>query len=95
MSEASADLRVPRLAIGCRVRAVSQEEAMLLIPEGALRLKGAAHEIISLIDGVRAVAAITVLLQDAHPSDDPCKIALEVKHFLEKLHARSVLLFTE
>ena len=59
MSEAIPDSRVPRLAIGCRVRTLSAEEAMLLVPEGALRLKGAASEIISLIDGHRSVDAIS------------------------------------
>jgi pyrroloquinoline quinone biosynthesis protein D len=93
MSEAILDTRVPCLAIGCRVRTLSTDEAMLLVPEGALRLKGAASEIISLIDGVRSVDAITALLQKKHASDDADRISAEVKQFIEKLHARSVLLY--
>ena len=95
MSESILDKRVPRLATGCRVRAVSPDEAMLLVPEGALRLKGAASEIISLIDGARSVDAITALLQKKHASDDADRISVEVKQFIEKLHARSVLLYKE
>jgi pyrroloquinoline quinone biosynthesis protein D len=95
MSEAILDTRVPRLATGCRVRTLSPDEAMLLVPEGALRLKGAASEIIGLIDGARSVDAITALLQKKHASDDAGRIAAEVKQFIEKLHARSVLLYKD
>jgi pyrroloquinoline quinone biosynthesis protein D len=95
MSEAIPDSRVPRLAIGCRVRTLSADEAMLLVPEGALRLRGAASEIISLIDGHRSVDAIATLLQEKHASSEASRIAIEVKQFIEKLHARSVLLFKD
>ncbi|WP_353068981.1 pyrroloquinoline quinone biosynthesis peptide chaperone PqqD [Tunturibacter empetritectus] len=95
MSEPSTDTSIPRLAVGCRVRTVSPDEAMLLVPEGALRLKGAASEIISLIDGQRSVNAITTLLQQKHPATDSSQIAAEVNQFLEKLHARSVLLYKD
>jgi coenzyme PQQ biosynthesis protein PqqD len=95
MSEAILDTRVPRLAIGCRVRTLSPDEAMLLVPEGALRLKGAASEIINLIDGDRSVEAITALLRQRHASDDADRISAEVKQFIEKLHARSVLLYKD
>jgi pyrroloquinoline quinone biosynthesis protein D len=68
---------------------------MLLVPEGALRLKGAASEIISLIDGARSVNAITALLQKKHASEDANRICAEVKQFIEKLHARTVLLYKD
>ncbi|MBB5330735.1 pyrroloquinoline quinone biosynthesis peptide chaperone PqqD [Tunturiibacter gelidoferens] len=93
MSEPVADTRIPRLAVGCRVRTVSPDEAMLLVPEGALRLKGAASEIIGLIDGQRSVGAITTLLQQKHATTAASQIAAEVKQFLDKLYARSVLLY--
>ena len=95
MSEPTADTRVPRLAVGCRVRVVSPDEAMLLVPEGALKLKGAASEIIALIDGHRSVEAITAELQQKHAETDSSQIAAEVKQFLDKLHARSVLLYKD
>ena len=95
MSEPIADTSIPRLAVGCRVRTVSPDEAMLLVPEGALRLKGAASEIIGLIDGQRSVEAITIKLQLKHATTDSLQIAAEVKQFLDKLHARSVLLYKD
>jgi coenzyme PQQ biosynthesis protein PqqD len=95
MSERQADLRRPRLAIGCRVRTLSQEESMLLVPEGALRLKGTASEIIALIDSQRTVDEITARLQQKFSGANADQIATEVKQFLEKLHARSVVLFTD
>jgi coenzyme PQQ biosynthesis protein PqqD len=66
---------------------------MLLVPEGALRLKGAASEIIGFIDGVRTVDAITLQLQQVHAVADAKQIEAEVAQFMEKLHKRSVLLF--
>jgi pyrroloquinoline quinone biosynthesis protein D len=95
MTDAILDTRVPRLAVGCRVRAVSPDEAMLLVPEGALRLKGAASEIIGLIDGQRSVEAITIELQQKHAAIEASQITAEVKQFLDKLHARSVLLYKD
>jgi coenzyme PQQ biosynthesis protein PqqD len=95
MSDTILDTRVPRLAVGCRVRAVSPDETMLLVPEGALKLKGAANEIIGLIDGQRSVDAITTLLQQKHAATEALQIAAEVKQFLDKLHARSVLLYND
>lgn len=95
MSEPIADSRIPRLAIGCRVRVVSPDEAMLLVPEGALKLKGAGNEIIGLIDGQRSVETITNLLQQKHAATDASQIAAEVKQFLDKLHTRSVLLYKD
>ena len=94
MSEDS-DAAVPRLVVGCRVRHVSSDEAMLLVPEGALRLKGAANEIIGLIDGQRSVAAIIAFLQHKHATADSSQIAAEVRHFIDKLHARSILLYKD
>ena len=94
MSEDS-DAAVPCLVVGCRVRHVSSDEVVLLVPEGALRLKGAASEIIGLIDGQHSVAAIVALLQHKHTTADSSQIAAEVRHFLDKLHARSILLYKD
>ena len=93
MTHSPPDIRVPCFAVGCRIRALSAEETMLLVPEGALRLKGAASEIIGYIDGERTVDAITLHLQEAHAAADAEQIEAEVKQFIEKLHKRSVLLF--
>jgi pyrroloquinoline quinone biosynthesis protein D len=95
MSEAISDTSVPRLALGCRIRTVSPDETMLLVPEGALRLKGSASEIISFIDGQRSVGEITTLLLEKHSHNDSPRIIAEVKRFLGKLNERSVLLYRD
>ncbi len=87
--------RVAQLARGCRVQSRSAEETVLLIPEGLLRLKGAAAEILVLVDGQRTVAQITEALQAEYPPEAHVQIAQEVDGFLHSLHQRSVLLFKE
>jgi coenzyme PQQ biosynthesis protein PqqD len=86
---------IPQLARGCRIQSRSEEEAVLLIPEGLLRLKGAAVEILALVDGSRTVATITSDLQQQYPPEAHAQIASEVESFLTGLHTRSVLLFKE
>src|SRR3979409_904033 len=46
---------VPRLAPGCRLSIGADAEAMLLIPEGALRLIGPGRHIVELCDGERTM----------------------------------------
>ena len=63
---------VPRLAPGCRLNAAGGPEDLLLIPEGALRLKGPARTIVELCNGDRPVRvadldrprALVLLLHD-------------------------------
>ena len=87
--------KVPQLARGCRVQSRNAEETVLLIPEGLLRLKGAAVEILALVDGTRTVHQITFALQEQYPPEAHQQIADEVYGFLNSLHGRSVLLFKE
>lgn len=86
---------IPQLARGCRIQSRNEDEAVLLIPEGLLRLKGAAAEILGLVDGIRTVERITLDLQAQYPPEAHAQIALEVESFLSSLHGRSVLLFKE
>ncbi|QHN03233.1 pyrroloquinoline quinone biosynthesis peptide chaperone PqqD [Granulicella sp. WH15] len=87
--------RVPQLARGCRVQSRNEDETVLLIPEGLLRLKGAAAEILAFVDGQRTVSQITDALQAQYPPEAHAQIAQEVDGFLRSLHQRSVLLFKE
>ncbi len=84
---------IPQLARGCRVQSRNEDETVLLIPEGLLRLKGAATEILALVDGTRTVAQITSALQAQYPPEAHEQIAAEVDSFLRSLHNRSVLIF--
>ncbi len=86
---------IPQLARGCRVQSRTDEETVLLIPEGLLRLKGAAAEILAFVDGTRTVPQITEALQAQYPPEAHEQIAAEVDSFLRSLHNRSVLLFKE
>ena len=91
----SPDERVPRLAAGCRLRTVSPEETLLLVPEGALRLKGSGREIVALVDGNRTISEIASQLQQTHSENDADRISAEVRGFLDRLNARSVVLYRE
>jgi coenzyme PQQ biosynthesis protein PqqD len=90
MSEAAQD-SVPRLAPGCRLNAAGGPEDLLLIPEGALRLKGPARAIIELCDGERALRQIVEELTRRYPSDDAARIKTEVMALLAHLRDRGVL----
>jgi pyrroloquinoline quinone biosynthesis protein D len=92
MSEGAKD-RVPRLAPGCRLRVAEGQEDVLLIPEGALRLKGPARAIIELCDGQRALRHILEELTERYPSDDATRIETEVMALLGRLRDRGVLEF--
>jgi coenzyme PQQ biosynthesis protein PqqD len=83
--------RIPRLAAGCRLNAAGGAEDLLLIPEGALRLKGPARAIVELCDGQRTLAEIIMELQRAYPSAQPARIETEAVALLARLRDRGVL----
>jgi pyrroloquinoline quinone biosynthesis protein D len=82
---------VPRLAPGCRLNAAGSPEDLLLIPEGALRLKGPGRSIVELCDGQRTVREIVRELHGRFPSEDAGRIEAEVFAFLTRLRDRSVV----
>jgi coenzyme PQQ biosynthesis protein PqqD len=82
---------IPRLAAGCRLNAAGGTEDLLLIPEGALRLKGPARAIVELCDGQRTLAEIIMELQRAYPSAQPARIETEAVALLARLRDRGVL----
>jgi len=90
MSEALQN-RVPRLAPGCRLSTAEGQEDLLLIPEGALRLKGPARAIVELCDGERALRQIVQELTERYPSDDATRIETEVVALLARLRDRGAL----
>ena len=90
MSPLSKD-SVPRLAGGCRMSTAPGQEDMLMIPEGALRLKGPGVGILALCDGQRTVAEIIDELSRRFPSEDAARIDAEVSAFLARLSARGAI----
>jgi pyrroloquinoline quinone biosynthesis protein D len=83
--------RVLRLAAGCRLNAAGGQEDLLLIPEGALRLKGPARGIVELCDGERTLSEIVEELQRRYPSARPATIETEAVALLARLRDRGVL----
>lgn len=83
--------RVPRLAPGCRLNAVGSPEDLLLIPEGALRLKGPARTIVELCNGERTLSEIFAELQRHYPSAEPARIETEAVALLARLRDRGAL----
>jgi coenzyme PQQ biosynthesis protein PqqD len=90
MSELAPD-SVLRLAPGCRLNAAGESEDLLLIPEGALRLKGPARAIVELCDGQRAMREIAEELKRRYSSADGVRIETEVAALLARLRDRGVL----
>jgi pyrroloquinoline quinone biosynthesis protein D len=86
--------RVPRLAPGCRLNAAGGPEDLLLIPEGALRLRGPARVIVELCNGERTLADIVEELQRHYPSAQPARIETEAVALLARLRERGVLEYT-
>jgi pyrroloquinoline quinone biosynthesis protein D len=82
---------VPRLAPGCRLNDGGTGEDLLLIPEGALRLKGPGRAIVELCDGRRAMRQIVEELRLRFQSADSARIENEVLAFLTRLRDRGVL----
>lgn len=82
---------MPRLAPGCRLNVAGGLEDLLLIPEGALRLKGPARTIVELCDGERTLAQIVAELQRRYPAEDAARIETEVVTLLARLCDRGVL----
>ena len=92
MSLPSASAR-PRLAVGCRLSETTGQEAMLLMPEGALRLNGSGLLIVQCCDGQHTFSEIVGKLQASCPSAEAQRIKEDTAMFLKKLHERRAVDF--
>jgi pyrroloquinoline quinone biosynthesis protein D len=90
MSEMEPD-RVLRLAPGCRLGDGEGQEDLLLIPEGALRLKGPARAIVELCDGQRTLGGIVEELVRRYPAADTVRIEAETASLVAGLRDRGVI----
>lgn len=81
----------PRLAVGCRMG--EGKDGALLVPEGILRLKGTALDILRLCDGRHTYAEILSEMQGRYQSTDPGQMEREIESFLNRLHQRRVVDF--
>jgi pyrroloquinoline quinone biosynthesis protein D len=78
----------PRLAPGCRLHAT---EAVMLIPEGTLKLQGPARDILAHLDGKLSVAAIVEELAKQYEGVDRDDIQRDVLSLLERMEQRGVV----
>lgn len=88
---AIADDSVPRLVRGCRVSTAEGQEDMLMVPEGALRLKGPGRAIIDLCNGERTLRQIVRELTQRYGEADAAVIETEVTAFLTRLRDRGAI----
>jgi len=83
----------PKLIRNCRLSESQAQGDMLVMPEGAIRLKGTSTEIVALCDGVRSVEDILIILKAKYPAKDPAELETETMDFLETLRNKRVLDF--
>ncbi len=84
------DTSQPRLAPGCRWGGTEQDR-VILYPEGALKLKGPGRLILERCDGQRTFAELLSELQGEFASTDPDKIRSDISTFLEQLNNKRIV----
>lgn len=90
MTSALTDSNIPRLAPGCRWGG-SEQEPVVLFPEGAIRVQGSGLMILQLCDGQRSLGDIVKELESQYMLAQPGKIRADVIAFLEKLHEKRIV----
>jgi len=84
------DSSQPRLAPGCRWGG-TEEERVILFPEGAIKLQGTGREVLEHCDGQRTFGEIIADLQKQFTSADPAKIRDDISLFLEQLQKKRIV----
>ncbi|HUO15980.1 MAG TPA: pyrroloquinoline quinone biosynthesis peptide chaperone PqqD [Verrucomicrobiae bacterium] len=84
------DSSVPRLATGCRWGG-TDENRMILYPEGAIKLQGTGRQILERCDGTRTFGEIISELQKEFGTTDPEKIRADIGTFLEQLQRKRIV----
>jgi pyrroloquinoline quinone biosynthesis protein D len=80
----------PVLAVGCRWGG-SQEDPMLLFPEGAIKVQGTGLAILELCDGQRTFSEVVEELQRRYFGSDAQRIREDAAKFLEQLHEKRIV----
>ena len=84
------DSSQPRLAAGCRWGG-TEENRMILFPEGAIKLQGTGRQVLERCDGQRSFGEIIAELQKEFDTTDPVKIRADISTFLEQLQRRRIV----
>jgi len=87
---APSDSSQPRLAAGCRWGG-TEENRMILFPEGAIKLQGTGKQVLERCDGRRSFGEIITELQKEFGTTDPEKIRADISAFLEQLQRRRIV----
>lgn len=85
-----ADSSTPRLATGCRWGG-TEENRMILYPEGAIKLQGTGKQILERCDGKLTFGEIIAELQKEFGTTDPEKIRADIGVFLEQLQRKRIV----
>jgi len=85
-----ADSSQPRLAAGCRWGG-TEEERVVLFPEGAIKLQGTGRQVLERCDGQRTFGEIITELQKQFDTADPAKIRDDISVFLEQLQRKRIV----
>src|SRR5258706_6982170 len=84
------DSSQPRLAAGCRWGGTEQDR-VILFPEGAIKLQGTGRQILERCDGQRTFAQLIAELQTEFGDADPDKIRADISQFLEQLRHKRIV----
>ena len=84
------DASQPRLAAGCRWGG-SEQERVILFPEGAIKLQGTGRQVLERCDGQRTFAELIGELQTEFGDADPDKIRADISLFLEQLRHKRIV----
>jgi pyrroloquinoline quinone biosynthesis protein D len=80
----------PRLAAGCRWGGTEQDR-VILFPEGAIKLQGTGRQILERCDGKRTFGEIIAELKSEFGKTDPEKIRSDISLFLEQLQKKRIV----
>lgn len=80
----------PRLAAGCRWGG-SEENRVILFPEGAIQLQGTGRQVLERCDGTRTFGEIIAEVQAQFSVADPAKIRDDISKFLEQLQKKRIV----
>jgi pyrroloquinoline quinone biosynthesis protein D len=84
------DSSQPRLAAGCRWGG-TEENRVILFPEGAIKLQGTGRQVLERCDGHRTFGEIIAELQKEFGTTDPKKIRGDISIFLEQLQKKRIV----
>jgi coenzyme PQQ biosynthesis protein PqqD len=84
------DSSQPRLASGCRWGG-TEENRLILFPEGAIKLQGTGRQVLERCDGRQTFGAIIAELQRQFADEDPGKIRSDISLFLEQLQKKRIV----